>query len=203
MPRTPVFFSIVFEDSLSEAVIERLLKLSPMDVSIVRRINGRGSGYIRSRIQSFFSAAVHQEPFLVLMDSDKEDCALHLLDMLVPANKRNRKCLFRIVVREIESWLLADARGISHFLGISETLINRRPEALADPKNHLIQLARRSRKKDIADAIVPARGTSVVVGREYNQTLLPFVHNIWDINSAAKRSESLRRAVEAIIAFKL
>jgi|WetSurMetagenome_2_1015567.scaffolds.fasta_scaffold00077_12 hypothetical protein len=201
MPATPVFFSIVFEDSLSEAVIERLLKLSPMEISIVRRINGRGSGYIRSRIRSFFSAAVHQEPFLVLMDSDKEDCALHLLDKLVPPGKRNRKCLFRIVIREIESWLLADTRGISQFLGISEAMISRRPETLADPKDHLIQLARRSKKKDIADALVPAPGTSVVVGPEYNQTLVPFVRNIWDINSAAKRSESLRRAVEAIITF--
>jgi hypothetical protein len=197
-----VYFTIVFEDSLSEAVIERLLALSPLRVSIARRINGHGSGYIRARIQSLFSAAVHRQPFLVLMDSDKEGCALHLLDLLVPVHKRNKKCLFRIVVREIESWLLADARGVSHFLGISESLINRRPETLDDPKGHLVQLARKSRKKDIAYTIAPSPGTSVLVGPEYNQTLLPFVRDNWDIRSAAKRSESLRRAIEAVVAFK-
>jgi hypothetical protein len=136
------------------------------------------------------------------MDSDKEGCALHLLDKLVPADKRNGKCLFRIAIREIESWLLADARGISHFLGISESLINRKPESLDDPKGYLVQLARRSRKKDIADAVVPAQGTSVLVGPEYNQALLPFVRKDWDIKSAAKRSESLRRAIDAVVTFK-
>jgi hypothetical protein len=202
MAQPPVFFNIVFEDSLSEAVIERLLKLSPLNVSIVRRINGHGCGYIRTKIPSFFSAAVHQQPFLVLMDSDQEDCALRLLDSLVPNDKRNKKCLFRIAIREVESWLLADYHGISRFFGISETRINRSPETLADPKDHLIQLARKSRKKDIANTIAPGIGTSAVIGPEYNQTLLPFVRNIWNINAAAKRSESLRRAIEAIIAFK-
>ncbi len=202
MPATPVFFNIVFEDILSEAVIERLLKLSPLKISIARRFSGHGSGYIRSRINSFFSAAIHQQPFLVLMDSDKEDCALHILDSLIPNDRRNKKCLFRIAVREVEAWLLADAHGLSRFYGISESLINRRPETLADPKDHIIKLARKSRKKDIANAIAPDIGTSAVIGPEYNQTLLPFVRNLWDINAAAKRSESLRRAIEAVIAYK-
>jgi hypothetical protein len=87
-------------------------------------------------------------------------------------------------------------------LGINETLINRRPESILDPKEHLVQLARKSRKKDISNTIAPDINTSAVIGPEYNQTLLPFVRKIWDINAAAKRSESLRRAIEAIIAFK-
>lgn len=198
----PICFNIVFEDMLSEAVIERLLKLSKLKIEIVRRINGHGCGYIRSRIHSFFTAAIHQQPFFVLMDSDKEDCALHLLDSLVPNNKRNKKCLFRIAVREVEAWLLADYQGISRFMGISEKLIARNPESLLDPKGHLIHLAKKSRKKDIAKTIAPDPDTSAVIGPEYNQTLLPFVRDIWNINTASKRSESLHRAIEAIVTFK-
>jgi len=202
MSLKPVFINIVFEDSLSESVIERLLQLSPLNPQIVRRINGRGCGYIRSRIQSFFSAAMHQQTFLVLMDSDKEDCALHLINSLVPFDKRNKRCLFRIAIREVEAWLLADYKGASKFLGINERLIERNPETLADPKGHLIQLAQKSRKKDISKTIPPKPGTSSLIGPEYNQTLLPFVRNIWDIHAAAKRSESLRRAIEAVITFR-
>jgi hypothetical protein len=202
MAETTFFFNIVFEDSLSEAVIERLLKLSALNISISRRINGHGCGYIRSRIHSFFSAAVHQQPFFVLMDSDNEGCAANLIENLVPENRRNNKCLFRIAVREVESWLLADHYGISRFLGVNEKLINSFPETLQDPKGHLVQLARKSRKKDIARTIAPVPGTNVSVGPEYNRTLLPFVRDCWDLHSAAKRSESLRRAIAAIKAFK-
>lgn len=202
MSSSPVYFAIVFEDVLSEVVIERLLQLSPHKISIVRRIPGYGCGDIRSKITSFFSAAIHHQPFFVLMDSDKDDCAVHLLNSLVPGDKRNEMCIFRIAVREVEAWLLADHYGISRFLGINQSLISRNPEALEDPKNHLVHLAKKSGKKDIAKTIAPSPGTSAAIGPEYNQALLPFVRKNWDINQAAKRSESLRRAVEAITRFK-
>jgi hypothetical protein len=56
---------------------------------------------------------------------------------------RCSKMLLRAVVREIESWLLADASGISRFLGVSVSLVPRDPESLKDPKQSLVNLARR------------------------------------------------------------
>lgn len=193
----PAYINIVFEDRLSAAIIERLLEFSPKKVEINRRISGYGSGYIRKRISAYQKASQY-EPFFILLDADNEDCALNVLNALVPPGLRQPKCLLRIAVREVEAWLLADAKGISRFMGISEALVNRSPESLADAKGHLLGLARRSRKKEITEGLLPAPRTSAVIGPEYNQVLSVFVERNWDVRAAARRSESLSRALGAV-----
>jgi hypothetical protein len=181
-------------------VIERLLGLSKINIVVQRRLGKTGCGYIRNRIETFQKAAQYQ-PFFILLDSDNDDCALTLLNSLVPLGKRHPNCLFRIAVREVEAWLLADSKGISSFLGISENLVNKNPESLVDAKSHLIFLATRSRKRNLKEGLVPDSRTSAVVGPEYNQILSSFVKD-WNVGAAAKRSESLRRALLAIENFK-
>jgi hypothetical protein len=192
--------NIVYEDALSMAIIERLLGFAKIPLVIHLRLGGKGCGYIRSRIKHFHQAARHQ-PFFILLDSDKETCAYNLLTSLVPSTFRNPNCLFRIAVREIEAWLLADSKGTSKFLGISERLVPKNPESLIDPKNHLITLARQSKKRQFVAGIIPDSRTSAAVGPEYNQILSVFIKNDWDVRAASKRSESLRRALSAIETF--
>jgi hypothetical protein len=189
--------NIVYEDALSSAVIERLLTFSKTPVTILRKLGGKGCGYIRSRIETFQKAAHHQ-PFFVLIDSDKEKCAYRLLNSLLPGQQRHHNFILRIAVREVEAWLLADSKGTSRFLGISERLVNTNPESLVDAKSYLIDLARRSRIRKLVEGLVPDSRTSAVVGPEYNQILSFFVKQNWDIRAAASRSESLRRALAAV-----
>jgi hypothetical protein len=189
--------SIVYEDQLSEAVLCRLLEYSRQKVVIHQKIPGNGCDYIKKRIPSYLAAS-RIIPFVILLDSDKEDCAKRMLDELAPAKSRHNGFLLRIAVREVESWLLADHQGIGEFLGISPTSIERQPETLHDAKEYLINLARRSRKRDLLEGIVPQVGTSAKQGPRYNQALQPFVRNIWNVSAGAKRSESLYRALQAI-----
>jgi hypothetical protein len=188
---------IVYEDQLSKAVLCRLLGYSKQKVVIHQEIPGNGCDYIKKRIHSYLAASKFI-PFVILLDSDKENCAKRMLDGLVPPMSRHEGFLLRIAVREVESWLLADHQGFGAFLGISSEIIERQPETLHDAKEYLINIARRSRKRDILEGIVPQFGTSAKQGPRYNQVLQPFVRNIWNIPAAAKRSESLRRAFEAI-----
>ena len=188
---------IVFEDQLSESVLCRLLGCSRQRIVVHQRIPGNGCEYIKKRIPAYLAAS-KIVPFVILLDSDKEDCAKRMLDELVPPILRQDGFLLRIAVREVESWLLADHQGFGLFLGISSVKIERHPEILTDAKGYLINLARRSRKRDILEGLVPQSGTSAKQGPRYNQVLQPFVRDIWNIPAAAKRSESLRRAVEAI-----
>jgi hypothetical protein len=73
------------------------------------------------------------------------------------------------------------------------------PDSEPDPKLSLVNLARRSGKREIRDALVPpadARGAKV--GREYLPVMGEYVRSVWDIDAAAQRSPSLRRALAAI-----
>jgi hypothetical protein len=99
-----------------------------------------------------------------------------------------------VAVREVESWLLADRGGFSQFLGISDLLVPAQPDLIADPKQTLIELARRSRRGALKTAIVPREGSTAFQGPDYNSCLGDFVRNRWDSNSARGRSPSLNRA---------
>ena len=52
-------------------------------------------------------------------------------------------------------WLLGDRSAISEFLGVPLSKVPTSPEQLADPKQVLINLARRSRKKAVRQDMVP------------------------------------------------
>lgn len=100
-----------------------------------------------------------------------------------------------MVVREIEGWLLADREGMAAFLGVSLALIPAAPEALANPKQTLVNLARGSRRRHVKAALVPAEGVSAVVGPEYVIALQEFVGDAWDVGQAGTNALSLQRTV--------
>ena len=104
--------------------------------------------------------------------------------------------LFRVVVNEIESWLLADAVNISKFLRIPLKKIARAPEQLADPKQTLTNLARRSTDRKIREGVAPVHGARE--GREYNPLLRSFVEESWSPVNAAKVAPSLLRAMDRL-----
>lgn len=153
----------------------------------------KGIGYIRKSIAKF-NAAARIHPYLVLADLDSVECAPSLLKDWLPA-PREPKLILRIAVCEIESWVMADRAGFARFLGISRSVIPRDADALPDPKKTLIQLAARTRRRELREAIEPPPGSTRVQGPDYNGALVPFVRDLWDPGAAAKNSDSLRRAI--------
>ena len=109
--------------------------------------------------------------------------------------------IFRIAIKEVESWLLADREGFAEFTGVSIVNIPQNPDLENDPKQTLINIARRSRKREIREDIVPINDNAQI-GPNYNDCLMKYVLKYWDISRASSQSESLRRAIQSLSIYK-
>ena len=85
--------------------------------------------------------------------------------------------LFRVAVREIEAWLMADSEGLAQFLGVRRGRIHNDPESIADAKRTIVELGRLSRKREIREDLVPRPGSGRIVGPRYSSRLAEFVLN--------------------------
>ena len=110
--------------------------------------------------------------------------------------------LFRVAVREIGAWLLADSKGLASYLAVKPGLVPKSPEALPDPKRKLVELARKSRRKQIREDIVPRIGSTAKQGPGYSACLSEFVQSVWDVESAANSTASLRRTLDRLSVFR-
>ena len=163
----------------------------------VGRVLGRqGKAYVGARIGGYCLAA-RREPWLVLIDLDTDaDCPVPILDQWLPTKPRH--LCFRVAVREVESWLLADADALAAYLSVRRERVPEMPERLADPKNAMIALARRSRDRRIRQDMVPSVGGGGRTGRRYAARVTEYVLGPWRPEVAARRSESLRRAIACL-----
>jgi hypothetical protein len=137
----------------------------------------------------------------MLTDLDTEECAPEKIRTWINI-PLHPNFVFRIAVKEVEAWLLADAAGIAAFFGITATKIPGNVEGIPDPKRELFSLARTSRKRVILDDIVPDTRTAAKQGRNYNGRMKEFVYYQWDISEAMTRAESLRKTVLKLCEFK-
>jgi len=125
---------------------------------------------------SGFNVAARGIPYLVLTDLDRSECAPAKIREWLSAPV-HPNLLFRIAVREIEAWLLADRSGLARLFGIAQGRILTNPDDIPDPKGALIDLARSSRWKSLREDIVPRMGSTARQGPAYNDRLGDFVRN--------------------------
>lgn len=194
----PVHLAI--EDELSEAVLRRILAHIKRGYAVGVAYRRGGFGYLRRTVRGWNSAAKGQ-PFVLLTDLDKYACPKALIADWLPV-PLHPNLLFRVAVREVESWLLADRANIARYFGISDQRVPADTDALLDAKAALIDLARRSRLRELRNGIVPKGGSTAKQGPDYNGRLIPFVQSLWDVRSAANNSPSLARTVERLKIFK-
>jgi hypothetical protein len=189
------------EDVLSEAVVRRIVTVVRPDLSISTVMRKNGHGYIRSRIRELNRTA-GTIPVVIVIDLDSPvACIPNVLRDWMPF-PRASNLFFRIAVMEIESWVMGDRDAFAEFLSIPLDRIPTNPDAILQPKEHVVSLARRSRRKDIRADLVPLGGDTRIVGPAYNPRLTAFVADTWSPIAAAKTSPSLRRALDRLrIAF--
>lgn len=197
--------NLAYEDELSLEVLLRLLnspnvRSSDRCFSVGHCFHGRGYGYLKKNITRFNEASKGM-PYLILTDLDNKERAPLLINEWLPQT-RNPNLIFRIAVREVESWLLADDAGFARFLGIAKHKMPRDPDDLNDPKQTLIALARASRKRDIKADIVPRPGSTAKQGPAYNNCLIPFIRGTWNLEKARWHSHSLEKALRALETFE-
>lgn len=195
-----ITLNLVFEDELSEFVMQKIIAQFGSKYRVGYSYSGGGFGYIKKGIAGFNAASVYT-PFFVLTDLDNHECPIELMNNWLPPEGRNQNLIFRIAVREIESWILSDREGFASFIDISIQNIPRKPDLEPDAKRTLINLVKKSRRRRIKEDIIP-RNEYVAQGPNYNDRLMEYVLETWDINRAVQNSDSLKRAINHLNKFQ-
>jgi hypothetical protein len=165
--------------------------------TVVKTFRENGFGYVKTMLPGL-NLASKGMPVLALVDlmDTGFGCPVAARDAWLP--EPEPQMLFRLVVREIESWLMADRVGIAQFLGVKKDQVPRQPEREPDPKRSLVQLAKKSPYGRIRRGIVPEDRSTAAEGPRYNTELGRFVREQWDIERAMQHAESLARCVRAV-----
>jgi hypothetical protein len=194
----PIPIYLAVEDALSEWVARRILSEQNVEYAIGLVFQRGGFGYLKKNVNSFNNAAKGC-PFLLLTDLDEHSCAPELITnwLMQPLHKH---LLFRVAVREVESWLLGDVKGLFAFLRLKKQLSISNPEDLRNPKQELLKYALMCPVRNIRDALAwrDDRTGLIHQGPDYNGTLGNFVRKHWDVSVARKHCNSLDRLFLAL-----
>ncbi len=194
-PTVELPVTIACEGPTDAAVLVRLLGWMGIPARPETYIKG-GKGKLDQKLRAYNAAARHA-PWLVVRDLDADPrCAPEVVRALLP-DPAATMC-FRLAVRKIEAWLLADRIAAAGSLVISADLITLDPDSLPDPKAELIRLARGSRSRSVRGALVPAAGSSRTVGPEYTAWLIEFAMGVWNPDRAVVGSPSMASCAAAL-----
>ena len=189
-----VEISAAVEGIVDEAVVRTLIAHAGATPGPV--YGKQGKALLRQKIAGYNNAA-RWAPWIVLVDLNHDgECAPPLRDAWL-AQPAAHLC-FRVAVRMVEAWLLADTERVAAFLGIARSKVPANPEGLDEPKTTMVNLARSSRRKAIREDMVPREGGGRQVGPAYSSRLIEFASSSWRPDVAAARSNSLQRAIRCL-----
>jgi hypothetical protein len=182
------------EGVVDEAVVRVLLKHAGRITGAIYVQNGKPR--LLAKLAGF-NAAARFQPWLVLFDLNGDaDCAPGFLGEL--AYQPARYMILRIAVRQIEAWLMADRERLARYLRISRDLIPRDPESELDPKQTMVNLARRSRDRHIRGDMVPTAQSGRKTGPNYAGRLIEFTTLEWRPAAASECADSLNRCIQRL-----
>lgn len=188
--------AIVGEDDVCVSLAFNLARHANQDVDIQIVKCAGGYGPFVAEVAAMNNVARSVMPVLMLADADQDTCVVRQLRGIAANIAANLS--LRLAVREAEAWLLADAQGLSQFAEVSPTVIPRDPESLRDPKQELLNVVRRSKRRVLRDEMLPVKGASSPVGFGYNLHLKGFISDYWCPMRASERAPSLARALPRI-----
>lgn len=186
---------LAVEDRLSDAVATKILE--KFDLEIMKRIGYQGKSDLERKTPELNRAANGITVFMLTDLDSPRDCPPRLIRSWIKGSL-NPRFFFRVAVMEIESWIMADRIGFAAFLSIPLHRIPALTDNILNPKEFLVSLARRSRKKAVREALVPMPSANVPVGIEYNALLIEFVREHWNLERAAAVSPSLKRTLDRL-----
>lgn len=195
-----ISINLAVEDSLSEAVARKILYQTNTEYIITNCLGHQGCGYLKRKINAF-NIAAKEIPFLVIVDQDS-GCPPEKISSWLKHNV-HPNLIFRIAVMEIESWVMADRNAIADFLSVPAAKFPNDMDSLKDPKQYLLNIARKSRLRKLVSDIVPKPGSTAKVGPNYNARISDFIRNKWNVKEAIKHSKSLFRAFHHLEKFNI
>ncbi len=187
-----IYITLAVEDLLSEVVLRKIIEQVDTNFCVNVCLGRKGNGYLKKNINAFNYAA-QKIPYLVLTDQDSVcNCPPRIIDSWFKT-KVSPNMIFRVAVMEVEAWVLAHREEFSNFLGIPTIRIPNDVDTIENPKEFLVNLARKSRIRRLRDDLVPRDGSTASIGPDYNNRLSGFINDIWDVKVAINHSDSLNR----------
>ena len=207
-----IYIYVDVEDILLASFGKRLLTWFDNKYSIIGepKVAG-GKGNIDKKIAKLNLSAQHGKVHLVLRDLDAFSpgyttggCASEQISRLLGSGEHHPNLLLRFAAAEAESWLMADTQALCDYLRITDSLLGRLSDTdfISEPKQHLLKCVRRDSSRRMREALLREKGKKLKPGPEYNSVLTNFVLGVWDLQRAAKRSTSLRRALRCLDNFE-
>lgn len=184
----------VVEGIVDEAITRTLL-------GHVGRIAGTmyvqgGKPRLLERLAGFNSAA-RFSPWLVLVDLNGDaPCAPEFVSAVMPSP--SPQMVFRVAVRQAETWLMGDAQGLASYLRVSQARVPDDPEGEDDAKQTMVNIARNSRNRHVREDMVPAPASGRRTGPNYAGRLIEFATQHWRPEVAAERADSLNRCLQRL-----
>lgn len=189
--------AVVAEDKLTESVIHKCISVFLPSYTVSRSEIKNGRGNVKKDLAPYMNLAC-SIPVVIVVDLDHDICAPNLLN-LWNLQKVTSKFIFRVAVREIEAWVLADRKRVSAFLGCNSDDITSNPDNISDPKQVLLELARKYAKEELRRDLVPRNFSKYPrIGPAYNLQMCKFVQDKWRPHVARNKSNSLDRAIVAL-----
>jgi hypothetical protein len=197
MPTEQMSISGAVEGMTDEMVLRSLIATVGAEPGTI--VDMRGKDRLKKHLNAYNQAS-HYSPWCILLDLDRDaDCAPSLCTHLLP--ERGTWMCFRVVVRSIEAWLMADRAHLAQFLSVAMARIPADVESIDQPKEVMVNLARHSRRPAIQQDMVPRPGSGRSVGPAYTARLIEFVTNQeqgWRPQVAANSADSLRRCLQCL-----
>ena len=206
MPRPLTFLSFV-EDVVTRAAVIRLLGSLSERYPFVTLAAGHpvvthGNGRLKEKALKLRDAAYNGITSILVTDLDANHTPNDLGRNwfgVVCLSALPKGFLFRVAIREIEAWIMADRKGFAPYLSVSPDNFPDDSESILDPKRFLLNLIDAKCKKKRFREMLPLKGQKI--GINYNPILVDFVENHWNIANATLHSSSLRRAIDRIGSF--
>lgn len=191
------FVTAAVEGDVDEAVLRRVLKHVGLELGIVYGREGKQK--LLQRLRGYNNAA-RFSPWVVFADLNGDcPCAPTCVTQWLPAP--SRYMCFRVAVRAVEAWLLADRERIARALAVGLRRIPGDPDAIPNPKAELVDLARHSSSRAVREQMVPREGSGRSVGALYATRLIQFIGDEeggWRPDQAAVRSDSFGRCLNRL-----
>lgn len=176
----------------------------PFATKVIRAAGGEpGTAYVCNgkpslvgRLAGFANAARHR-PYLALIDLDRDHgCGPRAKAdwASVPENH----LVLRVVVHAIEAWALGDHELAAQYFKVKSSAVPEAPEEIDDPKGYLVDLCRRSSRRELVRDMVPRRGSGRKQGPGFERRLIEFGAEHWRLDAARTRCPSLDSAVEGL-----
>lgn len=196
----PISVRYAVEDILSKMVLEQVVAQRKFHFQMTPMRETGGAGWMIKNASSLNRAASHV-PLILLMDLDRCKCPPALIHKVFKGRSPAPKMLFRIAVREIEAWLMADREAFAKCIGVSSANLPNSTDDIVDPKHLLHSVVRKSARGKIKRKLLPVDDYASI-GPEHNDFLGDFAKSRWSVKRAMQSSLSLRRCIDAFDRFQ-